>query len=204
MSLEEMAAVTPKEAMAHPVWNMGPKISIDSATMANKGLEVIEAVGFFGIPAEEISVVIHPQGIVHSMLRLRDGAVYAQLSKPDMRLPIHQALYGECVPCPFGRLDFKSLTLDFSEPDLLRFPMLALAYHAARHGGLYTAAYNGANETAVAAFLEERVGFLDIARVVEQVLNADWRKRGYGLEAVLEADNHSRSLAESVILDIMR
>jgi 1-deoxy-D-xylulose-5-phosphate reductoisomerase len=202
MSLEEMAFVSPKKALAHPVWNMGPKISVDSATMANKGLEVIEAVGFFGIPAEEVSVVVHPQGIVHSMVRLKDGAIYAQLSMPDMRLPIHQALYRDCVPCPFGRLDFKILTLEFEAPDLRRFPMLSLAYQAAKQGGFYPVAYNGANETAVAAFLEGKIGFLDISRVVENVLDKDLPKTEYSLEAVLEADKNSRRLAESCIIDI--
>jgi 1-deoxy-D-xylulose-5-phosphate reductoisomerase len=203
MPLEEMAAVTPRQALAHPVWNMGAKISIDSATMANKGLEVIEAVGFFGISAEEVTVVVHPQGIVHSMLRLKDGAVYAQLSKPDMRLPIHQALYGNRAPCPFGRMDFKSLTLEFQEPDFRRFPMLPLAYEAAKQGAFYPAAYNGANEIAVAAFMEGKIRFTDIPRVVEQVLNNDWRAKGADLAAVLAADNYSRSLAESAILTIM-
>jgi 1-deoxy-D-xylulose-5-phosphate reductoisomerase len=203
MSLEEMAGVTPRQALVHPVWNMGPKISVDSATMANKGLEVIEAMGFFGVPAEKITVVIHSQGIVHSMLRLRDGAVYAQLSRPDMRLPIHQALYRKGVPCPFGRIDFKSLTLEFQEPDLRRFPMLSLACEAAKQGGLYPVAYNGANESAVAAFLDGKIGFLGIPKVVEAVLNKDWRKSGASLEAILEADNHSRSFAESGILHIM-
>ncbi|AEF85093.1 1-deoxy-D-xylulose 5-phosphate reductoisomerase [Treponema primitia ZAS-2] len=199
--LEKMAAITPEQALAHPTWNMGPKITIDSSTMANKGLEVIEAAGLFSVPAEKVRVVVHPQSVVHSMIRLKDGAVYAQLSKPDMRLPIHQALYGDdCVPCPFGRLDFDALTLDFEKPDFDRFPMLALAYQASRNGGLYPAVFNGANEIAVASFLKKGISFLDIPRIVGYVLNRDWKNSGVTMEAILEADSRSRALAESYIL----
>jgi 1-deoxy-D-xylulose-5-phosphate reductoisomerase len=195
-----MAAVTPKEALAHPTWNMGPKITIDSSTMANKGLEVIEAAGLFSIPPDRITVVVHPQSVVHSMIRLKDGAVYAQLSQPDMRLPIHQALYGDaCVPCPFGRLEFSNLTLEFEKPDFERFPMLSLAYQAAAKGGLYPAVYNGANEAAVAAFLQNRIGFLDIPRLVGYILESDWKNKGLDLESILEADRKARTLAETYI-----
>jgi 1-deoxy-D-xylulose-5-phosphate reductoisomerase len=199
-SLEEMAAVTPTQALAHPTWSMGPKITVDSSTMANKGLEVLEAAALFGLGVEKVRVVIHPQSVVHSMIRLRDGAVYAQLSKPDMRLPIHQALYGdECVPCPFGRLEFDALTLSFEKPDTDRFPMLALAYQAGARGGLFPTAYNGANETAVAAFLENAVPFLAIPDIVAYVVDREWAGGDFELESVMEADRRARRLAEEYI-----
>jgi 1-deoxy-D-xylulose-5-phosphate reductoisomerase len=199
-SVEQMAAATPAQALAHPTWSMGPKISVDSATMANKGLEVIEAGALFSLGVDKVRVVIHPQSVVHSMIRLRDGAVYAQLSKPDMRLPIHQALYGDdCVPCPFGRLDFDGLSLSFEKPDRERFPMLALAYQAGAQGGLYPAAYNAANEAAVAAFLAGSLPFLAIADIVAYVLERDWKGGEFDLEAVMEADLRARSLAEKHI-----
>jgi 1-deoxy-D-xylulose-5-phosphate reductoisomerase len=199
-SLEEMAAVTPAQALAHPTWSMGPKISVDSSTMANKGLEVIEAAALFSMDVAKVRVLIHPQSIVHSMIRLRDGAVYAQLSQPDMRLPIHQALYGDdCVPCPFGRLDFDGLALSFEKPDTERFPMLALAYQAGARGGLCPAAYNGANETAAAAFLANAVPFLAIPDIVAYVLDRDWDGETFDLETVMEADGKARRLAEGHI-----
>jgi 1-deoxy-D-xylulose-5-phosphate reductoisomerase len=199
-SPEAMAAVTPAQALAHPTWSMGPKISVDSSTMANKGLEVIEAAALFSLGMEKVRVVIHPQSVVHSMIRLRDGAVYAQLSKPDMRLPIHQALHGDdCVPCPFGRLEFDGLALSFEKPDFERFPMLALAYQAGERGGLCPAVYNGANEAAVAAFLANALPFLAIPDIVAYVLNKDWEGGAFDLEAVMEADRRARSLAEEYI-----
>jgi 1-deoxy-D-xylulose-5-phosphate reductoisomerase len=204
---EDFAGITVEEALAHPTWNMGPKITLDSATLANKGLEVIEAAGLFSIPPGEITVVIHPQSIVHSMIRLRDGAVYAQLSRPDMRLPIHNALYyPECTPCSWGRLDFTALTLEFDAPDFGAFPMLPLAYEAAKRGGLYPAVYNAANEAAAAAFLTRKAGFLDIPRIVEYVLNRDWNTAGDfesagALQAILEADEKARKIANTYILE---
>jgi len=196
-SIGEMAKVTPKDALAHPTWNMGAKITIDSASMANKGLEVIEAARLFGFPADKIKVVIHPQSVVHSMIRMKDGAVYAQLSRPDMRLPIHQALYaGETKPADFGQLDFDCLTLEFSPPDAEKFPLLALAYDAARKGGLYPCAYNGANEAAVAAFLAGRIGFLDIGRITGYILEKDWSAEPVDIASVIEADGRARAMAE--------
>lgn len=201
-----LASVTPEDALAHPTWSMGPKITVDSATLANKGLEVIEAAGLFQMPGEKIGVLIHPQSIVHSMVRLTDGTLYAALSKPDMRIPIQNALsFPECLPCPFGRLDFTSLgaplTLEFGNPDDERFPMLPLAREAAAKGGLYPAAYNAANEAAAAAFLARNAGFLDIPRIVRYVLNSGpWESGGAdALAAIWEADRTARALAERYI-----
>jgi 1-deoxy-D-xylulose-5-phosphate reductoisomerase len=200
LSRRQMEKVGAQEALAHPTWNMGPKITVDSASLANKGLEVIEAVRLFNLPPEKITVLVHPQSVVHSMVRMRDGAVYAQLSRPDMRLPIHEALYWpETRPSPFGALDFRGLALEFEAPDAERFPMLPLAYEAARRGGLYPCAYNGANEAAVRAFLEGRAGFLDIPRIVEYVLERDFSPEPGGLPAVLAADREARKLAGEYI-----
>jgi 1-deoxy-D-xylulose-5-phosphate reductoisomerase len=193
---DRLAGITPREALAHPTWRMGPKISVDSATLANKGLEVIEAVRLFDLPKERVKVVIHPQSIVHSMIRLRNGAVYAQMSRPDMRLPIHDALYWpRTCSSSFGALDFEALTLEFEKPDCRSFPLLPLAYDAAGAGGLYPAAYNAANEAAVAAFLEEKIEFLDIPRIVEYVLKGDWNTPSPDLETILDADKRARKAA---------
>ena len=201
-SKEQLKHVTSKEALAHPTWNMGPKITVDSATLANKGLEVIEAAGYFGFPPEKIKVVVHPQSIVHSMIRLKDGAVYAQMSNPNMRLVIHDALsWPETEYSPFGVLDFDSLTLSFEKPDFERFPMLALAYEALRRP-LLPAVYNAANEVAVEAFFAEKIGFLEIARIVEYVLSREPSAGGNGkpdIETVLELDRKARELAREFI-----
>jgi 1-deoxy-D-xylulose-5-phosphate reductoisomerase len=202
---EDLSGVTVEEALAHPTWNMGPKITLDSASLANKGLEVIEAAGLFNMTPGDIAVVIHPQSIVHSMVRLKDGAVYAQLSRPDMRLPIHNALhYPDCAPCSFGRLDFAALTLEFEAPDFRAFPMLSLAYEAAKRGGLYTTVYNAANEAAASAFLTKRAGFLDIPRIVEYVLEKDFGvsvdfESPDALGIILEADKKARMAADMYI-----
>jgi 1-deoxy-D-xylulose-5-phosphate reductoisomerase len=206
---DALSRVTPKEALAHPTWNMGPKITVDSATLANKGLEVIEAAGLFGFPPEKIKVAIHPQSIVHSMVRLKDGAVYAQMSKPDMRLPIHEALSWPATEySPFGVLDFTSFSLSFEKPDLEKFPMLALAYKALSGGQLFSIAYNAANETAVEAFLKGEINFLEIPRIVGYVLEKSALTRPSGaasgesfesIEAILEADRDARKTAENLI-----
>jgi 1-deoxy-D-xylulose-5-phosphate reductoisomerase len=196
LSRNEMTWVKPIDALAHPTWNMGRKISIDSASMANKGLELIEAVRLFDMPAEKIKVLIHPQSIVHSMIRLKDGVVYAGLSRPDMRLPIQQALYWPAAAgADFGSLDFDSLCLEFKKPDMEQFPMLALAYRAIGLDGFYPCVYNGANEIAVEAFLSERIGFLDIPRIVEYVLNGDWKGQPMDIASILEADRKAREMA---------
>jgi len=200
LSLKEMESVTVKDALSHPTWNMGKKITIDSASMANKGLEIIEACSFFNIHPDKIKVVVHPQSIVHSMIRLCNGAVYAQLSKPDMRYPIHDALYWpQTTPLNLETLNFDCLTLEFEKPDTEKFPMLSLAREAAGRGGLYPCAYNGANEEAVKAFLDEKIGFLDIAAVTAGVLEKDWASDYSDLQTVLKADADSRQLALSRI-----
>ena len=202
LSKEELKNVSPKDALAHPTWNMGQKITIDSASLANKGLEVIEAARYFDFPPEKIKVVIHPQSIVHSMIRLHDGAVYAQMSKPDMRLAIHEALtWPKTVHSPFGILDFDSLHLSFEKPDMEKFPMLRLAYDALNGNAFLPAAYNAANEIAVQAFFENRISFLDISRIVGYVLKEtlSWDAGVLSLEAVLKQDKKARELAEEII-----
>jgi len=204
LSLKEMESVTVKDALSHPTWNMGKKITVDSATMANKGLEIIEACNFFNVHPGKIKVAVHPQSVVHSMIRLCNGVVYAQLSKPDMRHPIHDALYWpQTTPLNLEPLNFDSLTLEFEKPDLQKFPMLRLAREAAERGGLYPCAYNGANEEAVKAFLDEKIGFLDIAAVTAGVLEKDWPSDYDDLQTVLKADADSRQVALSCIKKIL-
>src|SRR5205085_488456 len=171
-SREELTDVTPAEALAHPTWNMGPKITVDSATLANKGLELIEAHFLFGVPYARIDVVVHPTSIVHSLVRFRDGAALAHLGYPDMRVPISFALtYPERAATPLPPLDLASgLTLEFCAPDLETFPLLALAREAGERGGTCPCAYNAANEVAVAAFLGGRLPFLGIADAVGETL----------------------------------
>jgi 1-deoxy-D-xylulose-5-phosphate reductoisomerase len=198
-SPEQLAVVSPQDALAHPTWTMGAKISIDSATLANKGLEVIEAARLFALPPEKITVVVHPQSIVHSMIRFKDGTLYAQLSCPDMRLPIQQALsYPARGSGSWSALNFDALSLEFTKPDTLAFPMLPLAYEALRSGPPYTVAYNAANEIAVSAFLEQRIPFLAIPRVVAHVLDRPWTG-AFELESILAIDSQARSAATAYI-----
>ncbi|MCL2070040.1 MAG: 1-deoxy-D-xylulose-5-phosphate reductoisomerase [Treponema sp.] len=206
-SREELAAVTPGQALAHPTWNMGPKISVDSASLANKGLEVIEAARLFGFPPEKIKVVIHPQSIVHSMIRLKNGSVYAQMSKPDMRQPIAAALYWPRIEEPgsglaaYGSLDFDSLSLSFEKCDMERFPMLELAYQALSGGPFLPSVYNAANEAAVEAFLEGEIAFLEIPRIVGYLIqeNRSDEKGELTIEAVLALDKKVREQAAGLI-----
>jgi 1-deoxy-D-xylulose-5-phosphate reductoisomerase len=194
-----LASVTRDEALAHPTWQMGDKISIDSATLMNKGLEVIEAHWLFGLSPGEIDIVVHPQSVVHSMVELRDGSIIAQLGVTDMRHAIQYALtYPERLPSPCGYLDLATVgTLEFQEPDPGRFPCVRLAYEALRAGGTYPAVLNGANEEAVAAFLDGQIGFLDIPRLVEEALTAHEGRGAASLDAVLEADAWARREARS-------
>jgi 1-deoxy-D-xylulose-5-phosphate reductoisomerase len=194
-SRAELADVTAAEALAHPTWSMGAKITIDSATLANKGLEVIEAHFLFGLPYDRIEVVVHPTSIVHGVVRFHDGASIAHLGYPDMRVPISYALtYPHRAATPLPALDLTAGPLEFFEPDLETFRMLALAREAGERGGTYPCAFNAANEVAVAAFLEARIGFLDIAALVEDALaNVDGAPAS-SLDELREADRHAREL----------
>ena len=198
---EQLGDVTRADALAHPTWNMGPKITIDSATLANKGLELIEAHFLFGLPYDQIDVVVHPTSIVHAFVRFRDGASLAHLGYPDMRVPISYALtYPDRAATPVRGLDFRSgLTLDFEPPDVETFPMLELARKAGEAGGTHPCAYNAANEIAVAAFLAGRLPFLRIAGVVEDVLAAGHGSRVGDLDQLTEADAEARRLAEEAV-----
>jgi 1-deoxy-D-xylulose-5-phosphate reductoisomerase len=196
-----LETVTPEEACAHPIWSMGRKISVDSATMMNKGLEVIEAHWLFGVAPAQIEVVIHPQGIIHSMVDYVDGSVLAQLGNPDMRVPIANALaWPERIASGAKELDlFDVVTLSFERPDFGRFPCLSLAYRALEAGGSTPAALNAANEEAVEAFLGGRLGFCRIADVIAATLERNGWARAETLEAVLEADARARSFAREEI-----
>jgi 1-deoxy-D-xylulose-5-phosphate reductoisomerase len=194
-------AVTPEEACKHPNWVMGRKISVDSATMMNKGLEVIEAHWLFGTPAEQIEVVIHPQSVIHSMVSYADGSVLAQLGNPDMRTPIAHALaYPERISSGVAQLDLTQMSaLQFERPDLLRFPCLALAYQALTAGGTAPALLNAANEIAVQAFLDLKIGFRQIEQVVEHVIGQIAHGSASSIEAVMEQDGLARASAERFI-----
>lgn len=197
-TLERMAAVTPAQALAHPSWRMGKKVTVDSATLMNKGLEVIEARHLFGLPLEKIGVVIHRQALVHSMVAFCDGSILAQMGATDMKLPIQYALsYPE--RWADGRLHLDPArcgALTFEEPDTRRFPCLDLAYEAARRGGSLPAVMNAANEVAVGAYLEGRLRFGDIPRVIGKVLAGNWPRTVSRIEEVFEADTAARRSAD--------
>jgi 1-deoxy-D-xylulose-5-phosphate reductoisomerase len=196
--LSELQQVTPDQACSHPNWVMGRKISVDSATMMNKGLEVIEAHWLFNASADDIQVVVHPQSVIHSMVQYVDGSVLAQLGNPDMRTPIaHAMAYPERIAAGVAPLDlFKVATLNFVAPDFERFPCLALAYQALRAGGTAPALLNAANEVAVDAFLNNRIAFLDIPRLIAHVLAALPSAAANTLEDVLAADAAARTAAQ--------
>jgi 1-deoxy-D-xylulose-5-phosphate reductoisomerase len=193
--------VTPDEACKHPNWSMGRKISVDSATMMNKGLEVIEAHWLFNLPGDRIDVLIHPQSVIHSMVSYADGSVLAQLGNPDMRTPIAHALaFPERVDSGVAQLDLAQIaSLSFEKPDYARFPCLALALKALAEGGVACAALNAANEVAVEAFLARRIGFMAIADTVDAVLNALPNRRAASLDDVIEADAAARRAATAFI-----
>jgi 1-deoxy-D-xylulose-5-phosphate reductoisomerase len=200
LSAAELAAVTPDQALVHPTWTMGAKITIDSATLMNKGLEVIEAHFLFGVPYERIEVAVHPQSIVHAMVRFRDGALLAHLGLPDMRVPISYALtYPERAATPAPQLDLASLTLEFEPPDTAVFRCLALARAAGEAGGTAPCALNAANEVAVAAFLAGGLPFPGIADVVERVLGQIDAEPVESVEQVLETDRLARRLAGDAV-----
>lgn len=198
---ENLRDITPAQAMRHPTWDMGAKISVDSATLMNKGLEIIEALCLFRLRLEQIEVVIHPQSVIHSMVAFRDGSIIAQLGVTDMKAPIAFALtYPERITAPEMRLNVTSLTgLTFDKPDFASFPCLALAREAARRSGSVPAVLNGANEEAVSAFCAGRIGFLDIATVVERTMETSAASQECSLEAALAADREARVCATEII-----
>jgi 1-deoxy-D-xylulose-5-phosphate reductoisomerase len=200
-SAERMALVTTQEALNHPTWQMGPKITIDSATLMNKGFEVIEAHWFLNLPVSLIDVVVHRQSIVHCLMEYIDGGVTAYMSSPDMRLPIQQALtYPEMLPSPIDPLDLPEVgQLDFYAPDADRFPCLSLCYAAVNEGGTAPAVLNAANEVGVASFLEDRIRFTDIARVVSGALEDHCNGHDASLEALLDADRWARKRALEIV-----
>jgi 1-deoxy-D-xylulose-5-phosphate reductoisomerase len=194
-------SLTPEQALNHPTWNMGNKITIDSATLMNKGLEVIEAHWLFGLPADSIDVVIHPQSIIHSMVEFADGSVKAQLGAPDMKLPIQYALtFPERPASMYSRLAITAIgTMTFHEPDLEKFRCLALAYEALSAGGTAPAVLNAANEVAVGLFLERRIPFSAIPVLIEEALGAHNVRRGADLEDLVEVDRETREFVRNSI-----
>jgi 1-deoxy-D-xylulose-5-phosphate reductoisomerase len=200
-TLRELSEVTVEDALAHPTWKMGPKITVDSSTLMNKGLEVIEAHFLFGASYDQIDVVVHPQSVVHSMVETTDGATIAQLSMPDMRLPIGYALsYPERMATPFGAIDWATLGhLDFEVPDAATFRCLPLAYEAGRQGGTAPACLSAANEVAVEAFLNGSLRWVDIPSVIEGVIEQFQGSEPRDVTDVLEADAEARALARDVL-----
>ena len=205
-SHEDIKTVTRKDALNHPIWKMGAKISIDSATLMNKGLELIEASYLFGRPSAEIDVVVHPQSVIHSMVEYVDGSVLAQLGSPDMRTPIAYALgWPERIKAPVERLDFAQISvLTFFEPDTDKFPALRLAREALEAGGSAPNVLNASNEIAVAAFLDEKISFLDMSTVVSQVLERSSRAKTFAaplhdLDEIIAVDEFARRAASEVI-----
>lgn len=199
-NLEE---VSPKQALAHPRWKMGKKITIDSATLMNKGFETIEIMHLFNLPLEKVKIVVHPQSIVHSAVEYEDGAIVAELSNPDMRLPIQYAItYPKRYPCPVKPLSLLDMArLDFMEPDFSAFPCLSLAQHAAKKGGSFGAVLNGADEVCVEAFLKEKIKFTDIAKIIDRVFeaHAPSYKAQINLEEALSFDAWARQKAKEFI-----
>lgn len=203
--LNDFPAINLEQALQHPTWNMGGKITIDSATMANKGLEIIEAHFLFDLPASRITVLIHPQSCIHSLVQTIEGSCYAQISSPDMRIPIQNALtFPSLRESPFGELDFSATALTFQDPDPERYPLLPLAYQAVEDGGAHPLVYNAANEAAVEAFRNGKIRFVDIAPVVEKSLQPDWSRPPDSFEDAMqthylawqEARQHINTLLE--------
>jgi len=200
-SLEQLYSVTPAQACKHPNWSMGQKISVDSATLMNKGLELIEACHLFAISEQFVTVVVHPQSIIHSMVQYVDGSTLAQMGNPDMCTPIAHALaWPERIQTHVPALDlFANQQLDFQEPDTIRFPALKLARQAMQSGGLAPAILNAANEIAVAAFLQHNIGFTEIAQVVEHTLNQVEGGATESIERILQVDRMARSVAQQIV-----
>jgi 1-deoxy-D-xylulose-5-phosphate reductoisomerase len=203
-SRAEMAGMTPEQAVAHPNWSMGAKISVDSATMMNKGLELIEAHYLFGLPSGRIDILVHPQSVIHSMVEYVDGSVLAQLGSPDMRIPIAYALaYPERIETPAERLDLARIgSLTFEAPDLDRFPALRIAREALEAGGSAPIVLNAANEEAVAAFLDRRIGFLDICQTVEEAVARTSAAQPRSIAEVIDIDRAARALARDLMSEL--
>jgi 1-deoxy-D-xylulose-5-phosphate reductoisomerase len=203
-SRAEMAGMTPEQAVAHPNWSMGAKISVDSATMMNKGLELIEAHYLFGRPSGRIDILVHPQSVIHSMVEYVDGSVLAQLGSPDMRIPIAYALaYPERIETPAERLDLARIgALTFEAPDLDRFPALRIAREALEAGGPAPIVLNAANEEAVAAFLDRRIGFLDICQTVEEAVARTSAAQPRSIAEVIDIDRAARALARDLMSEL--
>jgi 1-deoxy-D-xylulose-5-phosphate reductoisomerase len=204
MTREQMASVTPQQAVAHPNWSMGAKISVDSATMMNKGLELIEAHHLFDLPSNRIEILVHPQSVVHSMVEYVDGSVLAQLGSPDMRIPIAHALaWPERMETPAEKLDLAKIkSLTFEAPDLDRFPALRVARQALEAGGAAKTVLNAANEEAVDAFLGSRISFLDILRTVEEVLAQADATMARSIAEVIDIDRKARALAQDLMSEM--
>lgn len=199
LPVERLEHVTPQDALSHPTWNMGAKITVDSASMANKGLEVIEAARLFSLSSNEIQVVIHPESRIHSFIRTMDGSLYAQMSRPDMRIPILNALsWPQVMTDSVADMDPSDIQLHFSKPDPRRYPLLVLAYQALDAGEGATAAYNAANEVAVEAFMQGFLRFTDIPSIVARTLELDFPSRLEHLEAVASVDRLAREAAERI------
>jgi 1-deoxy-D-xylulose-5-phosphate reductoisomerase len=200
LTYEQLREVRIEDALTHPNWDMGAKITVDSATMANKGLEVIEAHHLFGIPVAAIKVLIHPQSYIHSLIRTNDGFIYGQLSQPDMRLPIQNALtYPDLMPSCVEAFDLSGKSLSFQPVDPRKYRLLALAYEAAEQEGGYPIAYNAANEVAVDRFLHRGLSFLEIPQLVEKVLQVDWKVPVEEIEAILQVDREARIRAVEIL-----
>jgi 1-deoxy-D-xylulose-5-phosphate reductoisomerase len=201
----EFASITVQQALNHPTWKMGKRITVDSATLMNKGFEVIEACRLFQVPPERVQVVVHPQSTIHSLVEFVDGSILAQISVTDMRLPILYALtYPERIPSDlrFSVMDLRHL--DFCPPDMAKFPCLRLAYEAAATGGAKTIALNAADEVAVAAFLEEQIGFGEIPRIIEEVMSATPAGHLESIQKVLTLDTEARLLAREMVKQFRR
>ncbi|MCK9171496.1 MAG: 1-deoxy-D-xylulose-5-phosphate reductoisomerase [Treponema sp.] len=197
---EQLRHVTAAQALNHPTWKMGKKITVDSATLANKGLEVIEACRLFDVSPDNVKVVVHPQSIVHSLVRTIDGMLYGQISDPDMKHPILSALtWPETAYNYLTPFDLFDKSLTFFRPRTEDFPLLSYAYEAARNGGSYTIAYNAANEVAALAFLADKISFSDISRIVRTILDNDWKMLPDSFESVFDIDKKARTLAEQLI-----
>jgi 1-deoxy-D-xylulose-5-phosphate reductoisomerase len=203
---DKLESVTPAQALNHPTWRMGPRITIDSATMMNKGFEVIEACWLFGLPSKQVDVVVHPQSSIHAMVEYVDGSVIAQISATDMRMPIQYALtWPERDTAPVPRLDWtETRSWTFSAPDLGKFPLLGLAYAAQDAGGSATCTLNAADEIAVGAFLREQISYTDMARVVRETLEKVAVRTPQSIGEVLEIDGESRDVARQVVTGVMR